>query len=155
MKLRFSFESFSNEVFIFLSEGEFIILIILILGILVVGVTCVYAIPIFGVYLSYGRISRYVSPENEPWTVQTTTSLASKHVLTISYYSQALLFKALKQKDVWEEIFRALGKDGRSYLISELVGLHPSPVVRSCRTILSSYHNLCQESVIIEGRCEF
>ena len=86
------------------SHHDFIILIILKLGILVVGVTCVYPTPVYGVYLSYGLMSRSVSSENEPWTVQITTSLASKHVLTISYYSQALLFKALKKKDVWEEI---------------------------------------------------
>ena len=121
---------------------------------IIVETLCAYAIPVFGIYISYYIKDISVISKDDPLTVHTAAAMAPKpkHVLTISYYSKALLFKALKQKNIWEVVLHELREDGRYYLLCELFGLHTSSVVRSFRTILESYHNLYQESVIIDGR---
>ena len=133
------------------SSPAFVVIILsltLVFAIFMAVFGCVYIYPSLGVYITYDIVKGNFE------TTPEAIVMGPRPVMTISYSSQALMFKALKSTSVLEEILHALGEDGRYQLTWELYGLHTSHTIRSFRTILNSYHNLCQESVMIKGRTD-
>ena len=132
--------------FSFLLSVVKLVLTLIIFVIIVAIPACLWIYPLLGVYISYDIVKRNFQ------TTPEAIVMGPRPVKTISYYSQALMFQAMKSTSVLEEILHALGEDGRYQLTWELYRLHTSHTIRSFRTILNSYHNLCQESVNIKGR---